>query len=100
MAAAAAGRLLERAAGSEPRGNGKRGVGYSRDKGPDGVQVIIALVVTPNGLPLAYEVMAGNTSEKTTLKAFLDKIEKQYGRAKRVWVMDRGIPTEQQLKEM
>src|SRR5437016_9566109 len=44
--------------------------------------------------------MAGNTSEKTTLKAFLDKIEKQYGRAKRVWVMDRGIPTEQQLKEM
>jgi transposase len=56
--------------------------------------------VTPDGLPLAYEVMAGNTSEKTTLKAFLDKIEKQYGRAKRVWVMDRGIPTEEQLKEM
>jgi transposase len=64
------------------------------------VQVIIALVVTPDGLPLAYEVMEGNTSEKTTLQGFLEKIEKQYGRAKRVWVMDRGIPTEEQLKEM
>ena len=84
----------------DPPANGKRRFGYSRDKRPDCVQVIIALVVTPDGLPLAYEVMAGNTSEKTTLKAFLDKIEKQYGRAKRVWVMDRGIPTEEQLKEM
>jgi transposase len=84
----------------DPPASGKRRFGYSRDKRPDCVQVIIALVVTPDGLPLAYEVMAGNTSEKTTLKAFLDKIEKQYGRAKRVWVMDRGIPTEEQLKEM
>jgi len=84
----------------DPPAKGKRRFGYSRDKRPDCVQVIIALVVTPDGLPLAYEVMAGNTSEKTTLKAFLDKIEKQYGRAQRVWVMDRGIPTEQQLKEM
>jgi transposase len=64
------------------------------------VQVIIALVVTSEGFPLTYEVMAGNTSEKTTLKAFLEKIEKQYGRAKRIWVMDRGIPTEEQLQEM
>jgi transposase len=61
---------------------------------------MIALVVTPDGLPLAYEVMDGNTSEKTTLKGFLEKIEKPYGRAKRVWVMDRGIPTEEQLNEM
>jgi transposase len=84
----------------DPPASGKRRFGYSRDKRPDCVQVIIALVVTPDGLPLAYEVMAGNTSEKTTLKAFLAKIEKQYGRAKRIWVMDRGIPTEEQLKEM
>src|SRR5216684_740552 len=84
----------------DPPASGKRRFGYSRDKRPDCVQVIIALVVTPDGLPLAYEVMAGNTSEKTTLKSFLDKIEKQYGQAKRVWVMDRGIPTEEQLKEM
>src|SRR5262249_3925546 len=78
----------------------KRRFGYSRDKRPDCVQVIIALVVTPDGLPLAYEVMAGDTSEKTTLKSFLDKIEKQYGQAERIWVMDRGIPTEEQLKAM
>jgi hypothetical protein len=84
----------------DPPVGGKRRFGYSRDKRPDCVQVIIALVVTPDGLPLAYEVMAGNTSEKTTLKGFLEKIEKQYGRAKRVWVMDRGIPTEEQLKQM
>ena len=84
----------------DPPTSGKRRFGYSRDKRPDCVQVIIALVVTPDGLPLAYEVMAGNTSEKTTLKSFLGKIEKQYGQAKRVWVMDRGIPTEEQLKDM
>lgn len=84
----------------DPPAGGKRRFGYSRDKRPDCVQVIIALVVTTDGLPLAYEVMAGNTSEKTTLKGFLEKIEKQYGRAKRIWVMDRGIPTEEQLQEM
>lgn len=84
----------------DPPASGKRRFGYSRDKRPDCVQVIVALVVTPDGLPLAYEVMQGNTSEKTTLKAFLKKIEEQYGRAKRIWVMDRGIPTEEQLREM
>ncbi len=84
----------------DPPASGKRRFGYSRDKRPDCVQVIIALVVTPDGLPLAYEVRAGNTSEKTTLKGFLEKIERQYGQAKRIWVMDRGIPTEEMLKEM
>ena len=84
----------------DPPASGKRRFGYSRDKRPDCVQVIIALVVTPDGLPLAYEVMQGNRSEKTTLKAFLKKIEEQYGRAQRIWVMDRGIPTEEQLREM
>jgi transposase len=78
----------------------KRRFGYSRDKRPDCVQVVLALVVTPEGLPLAYEVMPGNTSDKTTLKAFLAKVEKQYGKARRIWVMDRGIPTEEVLKEM
>ena len=63
-------------------------------------QVVIALVVTPEGFPLAYEVMEGNTSDRTTLRGFLDKIEAQYGRARRVWVMDRGIPTEEVLEEM
>jgi len=64
---------------------GKRKFGYSRDKRSDCVQVVIALIVTPDGFPLAYEVMGGNTSDKTTLKGFLAKIEKQYGKAKRTW---------------
>jgi hypothetical protein len=62
--------------------------------------VVIALIVTPDGLPLAYEVMAGNTSDKTTLRDFIKRIETQYGRARRTWVMDRGIPTEKVLAEM
>ena len=78
----------------------KRKFGHSRDKRADCVQVVIALVVTPEGFPLAYEVMPGNTSDKTTLKDFLAKIEKQYGQAQRIWVMDRGIPTEEILKQM
>jgi transposase len=78
----------------------KRRHGYSRDKRSDCVQVVIALVVTPDGLPLAYEVLPGNTSDKTTLRDFLAKIEAQYGKAQRIWVMDRGIPTEEVLAEM
>jgi hypothetical protein len=80
--------------------NDKRKHGYSRDKRPDCVQVVIALVVTPEGFPLAYEVMPGNTSDKTTLRGFLRKIETQYGKAERIWVMDRGIPTEEVLAKM
>jgi hypothetical protein len=82
-----------------PEGD-KRRHGYSRDHRPDCVQVVIALVVTPDGFPLAYEVLAGNTSDKTTLRGFLDRIEAQYGKARRVWLMDRGIPTEAVLAEM
>jgi len=78
----------------------KRRHGYSRDKRPDCPQVVIALVVTTDGLPLAYEVLPGNTADCTTLRMFLARIERQYGRARRVWVMDRGIPTEAVLAEM
>jgi transposase len=78
----------------------KRRFGYSRDKRPDCVQVVIALVVTPEGLPLAYEVLPGNTADSTTLRDFLTRIEHQYGKARRVWVMDRGIPTEATLEQM
>jgi transposase len=84
---------------SFPEGD-KRRYGYSRDKRPDCVQVVVALVVTPEGFPLAYEVMAGNTADKTTLRGFLQKIEELHGKAERVWVMDRGIPTEEVLAEM
>jgi len=78
----------------------KRRYGYSRDHRPDCVQVVIALVVTPEGLPLAYEVLPGNTADNTTLADFLARIERQYGRARRTWVMDRGIPTEAVLERM
>jgi hypothetical protein len=74
--------------------------GYSRDHRPDCLQVVIALVITPEGFPLAYEVMDGNTSDRTTLREFLKKIETLYGKAERIWVMDRGIPTEEVLREM
>jgi hypothetical protein len=82
-----------------PEGD-KRKHGYSRDKRFDCVQLIIALIVTPEGFPLAYEVLAGNTADNTTLPGFLKKIEAQYGKAERIWVMDRGIPTEAVLQQM
>jgi transposase len=78
----------------------KRHYGYSRDKRSDCVQVVIALIVTPEGFPLAYEVLPGNTADGTTLRGMLRKIEAQYGKANRIWVMDRGIPTEEVLAEM
>jgi len=78
----------------------KRRYGYSRDKRSDCVQVVIALIVTPEGFPLAYEVLPGNTADCTTLRDVLHKIEAQYGKAQRIWVMDRGIPTEDVLAEM
>jgi transposase len=82
-----------------PEGD-KRRFGYSRDKRFDCVQVVIALVVTPEGFPLGYEVLPGNTLDKLTLRDALESIEKQYGKARRVWVMDRGIPTEETLTQM
>src|SRR5580700_6672034 len=82
-----------------PEGD-KRRFGYSRDHRPDCVQIIIALVVTPEGLPLAYEVLPGNPADKTTLRGFLEHIERQYGKARRIWLMDRGVPTEEVLAEM
>jgi len=78
----------------------KRQFGYSRDHRSDCVQVVIALVITPQGFPLAYEVLHGNTADNTTLKDFLARIERQYGKARRIWLMDRGIPTEAVLEQM
>jgi len=85
---------------SDPPFEGKRQFGYSRDKRSDCVQVIIALVVTPEGFPLAYEVMPGNTQDRQTLRGMLEHIGKLYGEAERVWIMDRGVPTEAVLEEM
>jgi hypothetical protein len=77
-----------------------RQFGYSRDKRGDCRQVVIALIVTPEGFPLSYEVLAGDTADSTTLSEFLERIEQRYGRANRIWVMDRGIPTEDSLAQM
>lgn len=82
-----------------PEGD-KRRHGYSRDHRSDCVQIVIALVITPEGFPLAYEVLPGNTIDNQTLRAFLGRIERQYGKARRIWLMDRGIPTEEVLDEM
>ena len=80
--------------------DGLRRFGYSRDKRSDCVQVVIALIVSPEGFPVAYEVMPGNTADNTTLPEFLRKIETQYGKRRRLWLMDRGIPTEAVLEQM
>ncbi len=85
---------------SNPPFNDKRQFGYSRDKRGDCVQVVIALIVTPEGFPLAYEVLPGNTQDKQTLRGMLEHIGTCYGVADRIWIMDRGIPTEEVLKEM
>ena len=77
-----------------------RRFGYSRDRRGDCVQVVVALVVTPEELPLAYEMFPGNTADKTTLRAMLERIQQRYGKAERIWVMDRGIPTEAVLAEL
>ncbi len=77
-----------------------RRFGYSRDKRGDCVQVVVALVVTPEGLPLAYEMFPGNTADKTTLRGMLATIRRRYGEAHRIWIMDRGIPTEEVLAEL
>jgi transposase len=78
----------------------KKRFGYSRDHRPDCVQVVIGLVVTPQGFPLGYEIFPGNTRDTSTLRTFLDRIESQYGKRDRVWLMDRGVPTEEALAQM
>ena len=89
---------FESAPPEDPRD--KRRFGYSRDKRRDCVQLVIALIITPEGFPLAYAVLAGNTTDNRTLRLFLRQIERRYGKADRIWLMDRGIPTEATLAQM
>jgi transposase len=77
--------------------NEKAARGYSRDSRPDCKQVCLGLVVTPEQLPLAYEVFAGNRADVTTVEDIFDKMEKTYGDARRVWVLDRGMVSEENL---
>jgi len=72
--------------------------GYSRDKRPDCLQVCIALVVTTDGIPLGYEVFAGNRHDSTTVEEIVTSVERKYGQANRIWVLDRGMVSEQNLK--
>ena len=78
--------------------NGLAQRGYSRDGRPDCPQVCIGLVVTTDGIPLGYEVFAGNRNDATTVKEIVEAMEKKYGRANRVWVMDRGMVSEENLE--
>lgn len=88
------------AGGATTEASRLKAFGYSRDKRPDCLQIVIALIITPEGLPVGYEVMRGNTSDKTTLAGMLEKITRRYGKERRTWIMDRGIPTEEALEQM
>lgn len=72
--------------------------GYSRDNRPDCLQVCIGLVVTTDGMPLGYEVFAGNRNDATTIEEIVTAMERKYGRAERIWVMDRGMVSEKNLR--
>jgi len=82
----------------ESQGNDQAKHGYSRDHRPDCRQVCIALVVSHWGLPLGYEVFDGNRFDATTVTEMVNKIESQYGQANRIWVMDRGMVSEENIK--
>ena len=84
---------FEGSAGSIPKAQR----GYSRDHRPDCKQLVIALIVTPEGFPLTYEVFSGNTVDVTTLKTIVEQVETKHGAARRVWVFDRGITSEENL---
>lgn len=77
--------------------NKKAARGYSRDQRPDCKQVNIGLVVTPEGLPISYEVFAGNTADVTTVQEMVELMEKKYGKPKRIWVLDRGMVSEENI---
>lgn len=82
----------------EAKANSLAQRGYSRDQRPDCKQVCIGLVVTKEGYPLGYEVFAGNRTDVTTVEEIVETMEKRYGKADRVWVMDRGMISENNLE--
>ncbi len=81
----------------QARDNDKAARGYSRDHRPDCKQVNIGLVVTPEGLPIGYEVFAGNTADVTTVEDMVELMEQKYGQAHRIWVLDRGMISEENI---
>ena len=81
----------------EAASNSQAKRGYSRDQRPDCKQVCIALVVTQEGIPLGYEVFAGNRHDSTTVEEIVEKMETRYGAADRIWVMDRGMVSDENI---
>jgi len=81
----------------ECKGNAMARRGYSRDSRPDCLQVCIALIVTSEGIPIGYEVFDGNTNDAKTVQEMVTSVERKYGRASRIWVMDRGMVSEENL---
>lgn len=84
----------------EAEGVDKAARGYSRDHRPDCAQLVIALVVTPEGFPLSYEVFEGNRADVSTLEAMLEQVEAKHGLARRIWIFDRGIVSESNLEKL
>jgi len=78
----------------QAKANAKAARGHSRDQRPDCKQVNLGLVVTPEGLPIGYEIFAGNTADVTTVEDRVRLMEEKYGQAKRIWVLDRGMISE------
>jgi transposase len=79
---------------------GKARRGYSRDHRPDCLQLLLAVVVTPEGFPLSYEVLPGNVRDTATLESALEAIERKHGKARRIWVFDRGVVSEANLEKL
>lgn len=84
----------------EAEGVEKAARGYSRDHRPDCAQLVIALVVTPEGLPLTYEIFEGNRADVTTLEQMLEQVEAKHGRARRIWIFDRGMVSQANLEKL
>ena len=74
--------------------------GYSRDHRPDCKQLVIALIVTPEGFPLSYEIFDGNTRDVQSLELMMNQVEARYGKARRTWVFDRGVVSEENLEKL
>jgi transposase len=77
--------------------NAMMGRGYSRDHRPDCEQMVIALIVNREGFPFSYETFDGNRADVSTMESILRTVERKYGKARRIWVMDRGIVSEENL---
>ncbi|MEE9294885.1 MAG: IS1634 family transposase [Phycisphaerae bacterium] len=82
----------------ECKGNPMAKRGYSRDGRPDCLQICIGLVVTTDGIPLGYEVFDGNTHDSKTVETMVRAMEAKYGRANRIWVLDRGMVSQENLR--